>query len=60
MTLDFLIVRNESKLALLANILKKRASDKAIVFASTRYQVDLLQAVLSKSFKDCIPIYGKM
>lgn len=60
MTLDFLIVRNESKLPLLLNLLKKKTSDKAIVFASTRYQVDFLHALISKEFKECIPIYGKM
>ena len=60
MVLDFLVVRGEGKLPLLINLLKKRQADKVIVFASTRYQVDLLQSLLGKKFKDCIPIYGKM
>jgi ATP-dependent RNA helicase DDX54/DBP10 len=59
MTLDFYILRNEEKVPMLLYLLSQIKHSKVIVFASTRYQVDYLTAIISKQY-DCLSIYGKM
>jgi superfamily II DNA/RNA helicase len=60
MRVDFFILRSEEKLPallfLLEHIVKK---GKIIVFASTRYHVDYLLAVMGEMY-ECYGIYGKM
>ena len=48
MSLDFYILRNEEKLSMLLYLLEQLQDQKVIVFASTRYQVDFLAALISK------------
>lgn len=44
---------------MLLYILKEVKKEKVIVFASTRYQVDLLSAIIGKQ-QECLAVYGKM
>lgn len=48
MSLDFYVLRNEEKVPMLLHLLSELQNQKVIVFASTRYQVDFLAALISK------------
>lgn len=44
---------------MLLYLLEQLQNQKVIVFASTRYQVDFLAAIISKR-QECLSVYGKM
>jgi superfamily II DNA/RNA helicase len=45
---------------MLLYLLDQIKNHKVIVFASTRYQVDLLSLIISKTNHECLSVYGKM
>lgn len=60
MTIDAFIVRTEDKTSALLYLLEKvTLNSKVIVFASTRYHVDFLMALVGEVY-ECEGIYGKM
>lgn len=61
-SLNFVLTRNNEKLASLVHLLKTvlPAEETSIVFASTKYHVDLICAVLDKFGLGNVCIYGKM
>ena len=61
-TLNFILTRNNEKLASLVHLLKSviPAQENSIVFASTKYHVDLICAILDKFNLNNVCIYGKM
>ncbi|KAL4442578.1 hypothetical protein ABPG74_006980 [Tetrahymena malaccensis] len=61
-TLNFILTRNNEKIASLVHLLKSviPAEENSIVFASTKYHVDLICAILDKFNVSNVSIYGKM
>jgi ATP-dependent RNA helicase DDX54/DBP10 len=59
MMLNFLLVSNEHKLSALIYLVGM-VEDRCIVFASTRYLVDLIVFALAKFEISAVNIYGKM
>lgn len=59
MQLHFLFVANENKLSALIYLIKS-LPDTCLVFASTRFLVDMLSYALTKFHISCVHIYGKM
>lgn len=60
MTIDAFIMRPEDKTSALLYLLEKViVNKKIIIFASTRYHVDYLMALVGSVY-DCDGIYGKM
>ena len=60
MTIDAYIVRPEDKSSALLFLLEKiTLNTKVIIFATTRFHVDFLMALVGTVY-DCEGIYGKM
>jgi len=61
-TMNFILSRNNEKMASLVYLLKKviQPEENSIVFASTKYHVDLICAILEKFDVKNVCIYGKM
>lgn len=61
-SLNFVLTRNNEKLASLVHLLKSviPQTENSIVFASTKYHVDLICALLDKFNLNNVCIYGKM
>lgn len=60
MMVNFLIVSNDNKLSALIYLLKQKVEGTTIIFASTKYLVDLIVYVLEKFGIHAVNIYGKM
>ncbi|EGR32929.1 hypothetical protein IMG5_066580 [Ichthyophthirius multifiliis] len=66
LSLNFLLARNNEKFAILIYLLEKiinyseNTENSTIIFASTKYHVDLVSAVLEKFKIENVSIYGKM
>ena len=62
MSLHFFITKTHQKLSTLLYILKKivKENEKTIVFAATRYHVDLIQEALKHFEIESVGIYGKL
>jgi len=60
--MNFILSRNNEKMASLVYLLKKviQPEENSIVFASTKYHVDLICAILEKFDVKNVCIYGKM
>lgn len=61
-SLNFILTRNNEKIASLVHLLKSviPSEENSIIFASTKYHVDLVCAILDKFNVNNVCIYGKM
>ncbi len=63
LAVHFFLTKTDEKLASLIYLVKKitrSADETVIVFAATRYHVDLYEEVFKKYDINCVGIFGKM